>query len=400
MNPSPIRNLVSRHACTCHTVRTVGALSNVSSRSFSNTLFQPRYEAASLPPTFGDPQLLKRRNQPSTFAKQKTNEEKVRELKRIRTLFLLWGLTGLCMGGTVYVYREELYNAQSKRMNISLDAPPIISAVTPPHTVAEEVEQVDTGTRTVPTFPKTIHLSGPSSPSAPSSLSLDDQEYQLVGLGIRTVSFLSIQVYVVGLYIAKSDIAILQESLIRTLDPVATTLVRNETVKLKELLLDPDRGEEIWNTILRDGKIRTALRIVPTRNTDFMHLRDGFVRGITAKTQKSHVIKDDPVWGDETFGQAVNDFKAIWGGGVRKNVPKGETLLMTRDAGGSMEVWYEDTNGSLKLGQVKDERVSRLIWLGYLGGKTVSSEGARQSIVDGCLEYAERPVGTVVTQVL
>jgi len=82
-------------------------------------------------------------------------------------------------------------------------------------------------------------------------------------------------------------------------------------------------------------------------------------------------------------------------------VPKGETLLMTRDAKGKMVVWIEDKKGtSVRLGAVDDERLSRLIWLGYLGGKTVSSEGARQSVVDGLMEFMERPVGTVATQVV
>lgn len=308
------------------------------------------------------------------------------------------------MGAAIYYYREDLDNAHKNQKKLaknttSLDAPPTIPGITP-HDASEEIAQIPTGTSTIPTFPKTIHLSGPSSPTVPSNLSVDNQEYQLIGLGVRTVSFLSIQVYVVGLYVALPDIAILQESLIRTLDPVATTLVPGERAKLKELLLDPERSEEIWNTILKNGGLRTALRIVPTRNTDFMHLRDGWVRGITGKTQKSSVIKDDPVFSDETFGQAVNDFKAIWGGGARKNVPKGETLLLKRDAKGGMEAWYEDRNGSLKLGGVEDERISRLIWLGYLGGKTVSSEGARQNIIDGCMDYVERPVGTVATQVV
>ena len=407
MNPSPLRSLISRHVCTCRNATPFRATQKSTSiRPFSSVLARRRYEAASLPPTFGGAELLKRKNQPFTFSKQKSHEEKARELKRIRTLFMLWTLTGMCMGGAVYFYREELESAKSnkkespEKQNItSCDAPPTFPGITPPD-ASEVIEQVPTGTSTIPTFPKTIYLSGPSSTSAPSSLSIDNQEYQLVGLGIRTVSFLGIQVYVVGMYIALSDISILQESLIRTLDPVATTLVPGEKSKLKELLLDPERSEEIWNTILKDGKIRTALRIVPTRNTDFMHLRDGWVRGITNKTQKSSVIKEDPVFSDETFGQAVNDFKAIWGGGARKNVPKGETLLLKRNAKGTMEAWYEDKDGALKLGEVRDERVSRLIWLGYLGGKTVSSEGARHSIVDGCMDYVERPVGTVATQVI
>jgi hypothetical protein len=38
--------------------------------------------------------------------------------------------------------------------------------------------------------------------------------------------------------------------------------------------------------------------------------------------------------------------------------------------------------------------------LNYLAGKTVSSEGARQSVVDGVMGIVERPVGTVVLKVL
>ena len=228
----------------------------------------------------------------------------------------------------------------------------------------------------------------------------DEQEYQLIGLGIRTVSFLSIQVYVVGLYIAVPDIATLQQRLMRVLDPVATTLVPGERSKLKEILLDPEKGEEVWNAILRDGGLRTAIRIVPTRNTDLQHLRDGFVRGITARTRHLESIKAES-FSDDAFGAAVAQFKGIWGGGARKNVPKGETLLVTRDANGRMVVWVEDKKStSIRLGAVEDERLSRLIWLGYLGGKTVSSEGARQSVVNGVVEFAERPVGTVATQVV
>lgn len=290
----------------------------------------------------------------------------------------------------------------------SFDAPPSIAGVSP-DTSLTEGEQVPTGTSTIPTFPKMIHLS-----SLSSSTAADEQEYQLIGLGIRTVSFLGIQVYVVGLYIAVSDIATLQERLMRVLDPVATTLVPGERSKLKQLLLDPDKSEEVWNAILKDGRLRTALRIVPTRNTDFQHLRDGFVRGITARTQSlakpkslapasssDHTASTPESFDDDAFGAAMAQFKTLWGGGARKNVPKGETLLLTRDARGAMAAWVEDKKStSLRIGGVDDERVSRLIWLGYLGGKNVSSESARTSVVDGVMEFVERPVGTVATQVV
>jgi len=47
------------------------------------------------------------------------------------------------------------------------------------------------------------------------------------------------------------------------------------------------------------------------------------------------------------------------------------------------------------VGTMKDQRISRQVWLGYVGGKNVSSEKARESIVDGILELVERPLGTV-----
>lgn len=314
------------------------------------------------------------------------------------------------MLGTVYTYSDAVPDPQRKEKRLletsssnetSFDAPPVIAGLSIDTSVSDEVEQVPTGTSTIPTFPKTIHLSSLKAPSDASIVDTGPQEYQLVGLGIRTVSFLGIQVYVVGLYIALPDISTLQERLIRTIDPVATTLVAGEKDKLKELLLDPEKGEEVWNAILKDGGIRTVLRIVPTRNTDFMHLRDGWVRGITGRTQHFASTKTDTSFEDDSFGQSLNEFKAIWGGGARKNVPKGETLLLTRDAKGQMAAWYEDKKtGSLRIGGISDERISRLIWLCYLGGKTVSSEGARQDIINGCMEYVGRPVGTVATQVV
>ena len=51
------------------------------------------------------------------------------------------------------------------------------------------------------------------------------------------------------------------------------------------------------------------------------------------------------------------------------------------------------------LGEVKDERISRLVWLGYLAGGTVASDGARRSVVDGVMGLVERPIGTVETRV-
>jgi hypothetical protein len=286
------------------------------------------------------------------------------------------------------------------------------------------LEQVPTGTSTIPHFPSTIRLPTPEATEgkqtgdelAPSQ----GEEYQLLGLGIRTVSFLSIQVYVVGLYVAKSDITTLQQRLIRTaVHPpaadataaisgagaeAATSLVPLERQHLKELLLDAERGDAVWSAVLKDNGIRTAFRIVPTRNTDFMHLRDGWVRGITARAQakKATAVGEAGEFQDERFGTSLNDFKAVFGAGKGKAVPKGQTLVLMRDRRGALDALFQpgDNKPVKWMGRVEDERISRLVWLNYLAGKTVASEGARSSIVEGLMRIVERPLGTVVQKVI
>ncbi|KAI9848671.1 MAG: Altered inheritance of mitochondria protein 18 mitochondrial [Thelocarpon superellum] len=266
----------------------------------------------------------------------------------------------------------------------------------PPHD-DESLPLVPTGTSVVPTFPKTLNLGRMDASGVDGKA-----EYQLVGLGIRTVSFLGIQVYVVGLYVATEDIALLQQALIRKMDPVATTLINSEKDKLRSLLLDSEQSEKIWTGVLKETAFRSAIRVVPTRNTDFQHLRDGWVRGITARSQSTSRAGNEE-YDDEKFGLAMRDFKGVFSGGARKSVPKSKTLLLMRDRRGALNLWYdEDVGGQepLHLGGVDDERIGRLLWMGYLGGKQVASEGARASVVEGIMELVERPVGTVATQVL
>lgn len=330
----------------------------------------------------------------------------------------LYGTIKLDLFGLEEVESKK-QTSKSKSTSLQMDGPPGFTNGGPSVITLQGqdgLQQVPTGTSTIPHFPSTIRLPSPSQTEgkqegdelAPSA----GEEYQLLGLGIRTVSFLSIQVYVVGLYVAKNDITELQTRLIRTaIHPptdseapitgagadAATSLVPPERQQLKELLLDAERGDAAWSAILKDDGIRTAFRIVPTRNTDFMHLRDGWVRGITARAKAKA-----GEFADEAFGTSMNDFKAVFGAGKGKSVPKGQTLVLMRDQRGALDALFQP--GADKpvrwMGRVEDERVSRLVWLNYLAGKTVSSEGARSSIVDGLMSIVERPLGTVVQKVV
>ena len=261
---------------------------------------------------------------------------------------------------------------------------------------------VKTGSNAIPLFPRTIMLpsiASTRSPALPAGTGDVDDEYQLIGLGVRTVSFLSIKVYVVGLYVASSDVAALQARFVKHGAEVegASALVAGERERLRQRLSDPEQGQELWNAILKDGGIRSAMRIVPTRSTDFAHLRDGWMRAIQSR---SGVGVGGEKYDDEAFGSAVNAFKQLMG---RGSLAKGKVMLLGRSADGSLSMWVQpgDTESGIeKIGELSDERVSRLIWLNYLGGKQVASEAARTSIIEGVMDMVARPIGTVETMVI
>lgn len=308
-----------------------------------------------------------------------------------------------------------------------------IEIITPERRTGRDGELVPTGTSTVPFFPRKIWLprSGAvddgKSAALPAGTGIpdEDEEYQLLGLGIRTVSFLSIQVYVVGLYVSHSDLSKLQEKIVHAVAaPGASTLVQGEKADLRQKLLNEQDSEAIWSSVLKDAELKSAIRIVPTRSTSFNHLRDGWVRMITAR-------RNGPEYADPGFEVALGLFKTIFGS---RQLKKGKALLLGRAADGSLGAWLEEddeTTGSGSgigsgsgtaeppkravdeakketkpvgrmawMGGLADERISRLVWMGYLAGANVASEGARTSVVDGIIELVERPIGTVDTQVV
>lgn len=285
----------------------------------------------------------------------------------------------------------------------------------------ETEELVPTGTSYIPYFPKTIQVPSATGPEGISS----DSEYQLLGLGIRKVSFLKVQVYVLGLYVRTADISILQNHLINTVNPSASALIPHEKEELRKALLDPERSEEIWDTILRkkgtEG-VNMAIRVVPVRGTDFKHLQDGWMRGVASRTdevrrrqqamiqqqaqEQKKISLPKPVeeseFADESFGLAMKDFKALFAG--RGKAPKGSVITLTRDKDGVFAATYQPLKATktgekpgqvVPMGEVRDERVGRLVWQMYLAGKNVSSEDARKNIVEGIIGLVERPVGTV-----
>ncbi|KAF2860750.1 chalcone isomerase [Piedraia hortae CBS 480.64] len=324
-----------------------------------------------------------------------------------RTRFALIGLTGCIVGIAVVCWRinveaeknQQRLREQQKHGSYQMEAPEdgnlkfqgkevhVVGAGDGKRIVAQgpngdELELVETGTSYVPHFPRTIEL--PCSPD--QGVNGPQEGYTLIGLGIRTVFYF--QVYVVGMYIRTEDISALQSKLIRIVNENASTLIPAEKEQLEKRLLDPVESRQIWMELLKTPGIKTAFRITPTRSTDFSHLRDGFVTSINARKAeaRSEVQGQETEYDSEDFGQAIQKLKSIFTG---RKAPKGSVLILNRDDNGALNVMYQPKWDKQErpveyMGTVPDQRVSRLIWLGYLAGSKVSSPSARDGIVSGC----------------
>lgn len=355
---------------------------------------------------------------------------KRRDYEQNRTAFLVAGAiagvlsfvyTGYKLKNAIVADREKKKKKKEKETDtnsfstsaVRCDAPPIPSEQF--KTEAGEKRKVvihdedgniivPTGNSVVPAFPLVMDIHIPreqkpaSSPIAASVSNDSGTAFTLVGLGTRSVTFIGINVYVVGFYVATQDLERLQHYLVKKVNPMATTLIPSEKETLRKSLFDPAESEETWGSILKEAGVRSAFRITPVKDTDFHHLRDGFVRAITGRSQR-----DSKAYGDEQFGEALKSFKAMFN---RGSVPKKKELLMCRDGKGQLSVMYSaQQDGKTKvtkevMGTVEDERISRLLWLNYLAGSKVASEEARDSIITGVMEFVERPLGTVATQVI
>lgn len=95
-------------------------------------------------------------------------------------------------------------------------------------------------------------------------------------------------------------------------------------------------GETLISNLLDTGT-RCALRIVPVRNTDFAHLRDGFTRAVQARqkmARKSNSITEE----DEVrIGESLQKLKGLF---PAQSVPKGKALVLLRTPTG-LTVEYE-----------------------------------------------------------
>lgn len=223
------------------------------------------------------------------------------------------------------------------------------------------------------------NLSFPLYMRTPASLASDEPQprLRLVGLGVRTVSFLRVRVYVAALYMDESALHF---------DSSAETIEQH----MKHLL---DQGTP------------AVIRIVPVRNTDFNHLRDGFIRALQNRLKKAIRQSQIDASHETQFQQEIQHVKDAFPKG---SVPKGSPLDCVIVPSGNQkparsglvfeyggEVFGQDTARDELKHEVKPVdasfTVARELVLAYFAEQGEISTPFKKSVADALLVQKQLP---------
>lgn len=189
-------------------------------------------------------------------------------------------------------------------------------------------------------------LSGLEFPISLSPVHKASAQQQLVGLGTRTVTFLYISVYTVGLYV---DAKQLTAAMAGNPRPPA---------------LSPDHLELLF----KNHAVDMTLRVSPVREAAFSHMRDGFARALEKRT-----VGLTPAQRDNVMAEILA-FKQLFPKG---NFSVGDVLLMSTQ-GDTVHLQHND----VVLGVVKSAFIARALPESYLDSAPVSTN-AKASIKNG-----------------
>ncbi|KAG2230957.1 chalcone-flavanone isomerase-domain-containing protein [Thamnidium elegans] len=187
----------------------------------------------------------------------------------------------------------------------------------------------------------------------PVFLNTDNEWKRLVGLGARFVSFLKVNVYVVGMYMRGEDIGALQK-LWKNFDK-------------SEFLKDNQMATEFL-----DQPYDISIRIVPARNTNTQHLRDGFLRLLMQRMKDQDLTEQE----ERDVLQGIQEFKKNF---TSMKVKKNSEFVFTKTKEGGLKMVYEDKDW----GTVDNKWIAKNFLMSYLDPKAPSSEAALLDIADG-----------------
>ncbi|KXS14819.1 hypothetical protein M427DRAFT_70380 [Gonapodya prolifera JEL478] len=195
---------------------------------------------------------------------------------------------------------------------------------------------------------------------------LGSEEFELMGVGAKRVTFLRFTVYAFSLHVAKSSLTTLRR------------LASRETFLPGYSSSDPKSFTDAHlETLLKSGEesdIEWAARIEPYRATTGPHLRTGFLQALEAKLKDSASTLSAEEKASITAD--LDTFASIF---PRGPVATGQELVIARTQGGVVRV---EMDGA-KLGSVSSPWIAENLFAYYLqgGGKAGVPEVRRFELV-------------------
>lgn len=199
-------------------------------------------------------------------------------------------------------------------------------------------------------------------------------EYKMLGYGFRYVTFISFRVYALGIYVADQDKHLIPDVLDSKF--LASAFIDTDGSKshqenLKLALDDPEKSTVLIGNLLDSG-IRMMAKLTPTRNTDFNHLRDGFIRTtLNHPEAKNH---------QETLSKGLEELKQAFT--EKGRVAKDDDLIVELQANGGLQFFYYNRKKDhvLTMGHVDEPLVGKLLFSQYMSGPKPLSPSAKESV--------------------
>ncbi|KAF9535498.1 chalcone-flavanone isomerase-domain-containing protein [Crepidotus variabilis] len=192
-------------------------------------------------------------------------------------------------------------------------------------------------------FPKVMHI--PTNTGTPN--------LTLLGVGVRTVSFLGIKVYSVGFY---ADLS-------------------NPNLKIPADMSPEDKVKHIVKNT------SCVIRIVPTRSTGYSHLRDAFVRALQSRLLaaiKEQLITEEVA---QTASSPIRKLKGLFpNSSIAKHTPL-DVFLSTPLPDKQRVLLFRD------LGSVENDWVATELFLHYFEGAGPSPP-LKHSVLQNLASYA------------
>lgn len=206
----------------------------------------------------------------------------------------------------------------------------------------------------------------------PNQLTLNGEGFDLIGYGVRQVSFLKFKVYLLGVYIAAEDKPLLKRVFNSNyLESLYETGGGDHKSNLQMALSEAATSDLLWGNAISSG-VKFTARICALRNTDMGHLRDGFIRTITnSPVYKSMKRQSEDKTLPGRIDSGLKELRDVFNS-FKVSAKKNSNIFMEMNGEGGLDVKVEmfdgENHSDLRvLGTIGEPLIAQILFTSYIG---------------------------------